>query len=231
VRRRRWTWQRLALRIALGAVAVTVLPVAALRCVPPLTSSFMLERRFLARGERACAAIDYHWVARREISPELAIAVVAAEDQRFSAHAGFDVDSIERALRERRGRGASTISQQVAKNLFLWPGRSLVRKALEAWFTVWIEALWPKQRILEVYLNVAQFGRCTFGAGAASADFFGKRPAALSGAEAALLAAVLPNPVRRRVDAPSPHVRARAARIEREVQRLGGPAFLAEHGL
>ena len=221
----------MALRLALAAVLASVLPIAALRCVRPMTSSFMIERRLLARGERACSDIHYQWVPRRQISPELAIAVIAAEDQRFVEHRGFDLNSIDRAMRERRGRGASTITQQVAKNLFLWPGRSLLRKGLEAWLTVWIEALWPKQRILEVYLNVAQFGRCNFGAEAASEAFFGKRAAALSAPEAALLAAALPNPVRLRVDAPSPHLRERAAQIEEQMRRLGGVGFVEAHGL
>jgi monofunctional biosynthetic peptidoglycan transglycosylase len=154
------------------------------------------------------------------ISPHAAVAVLASEDQRFPQHAGFDLESIADAVEERsrggRLRGASTISQQVAKNLFLWPGRSWLRKGLEAWLTVWIEALWPKPRILEVYLNVAQFGPCTFGVGAASRRFFGKEPAHLTLAEASLLAAVLPNPVRRRVEAPSPGVRRRAAWIARQ---------------
>ena len=220
--------------IAIAGIAATALPVLALRCVHPVTSAFMLERRFLASGERACESIRYHWVPWREISPEAALAVVASEDQRFAEHAGFDVDAIEKALRARWAggprRGASTISQQVAKNLFLWPERSFLRKGLEAWFTVWIEALWPKRRILEVYLNVAQFGRCTFGVGAASQLYFGKRAAELDLGEAALLAAVLPNPVRLRIDAPSPHVRARAAWIERQVRHLGGAAFLGELG-
>ena len=221
----------MALRIALAAAAASVLPIAAMRCVRPVTSSFMLERRLLARGERACSEIHYQWVSRRQISAELAIAVIAAEDQRFFEHRGFDMDSIEHALRERRGRGASTISQQVAKNLFLWPGRSLLRKGLEAWLTVWIEALWPKQRILEVYLNVAQFGRCSFGAEAASEAFFGKRAVMLTAPEAALLAAALPNPLRLRVDAPSAHLRERAARIEAQMRQLGGTAFVEQHGL
>ena len=228
---RRRSWRGVALRLALAAAAASALPIAALRCVRPVTSSFMLERRFVAQGERSCSEIHYQWVPRRQISSELAIAVIAAEDQRFVEHRGFDLNSIDRALRERRGRGASTITQQVAKNLFLWPGRSLVRKGLEAWLTVWIEALWPKQRILEVYLNVAQFGRCSFGAEAASESFFGKRAAALSASEAALLAAALPNPFRLRVEAPSPHMRERAARIEEQMRKLGGVGFVEAHGL
>jgi monofunctional biosynthetic peptidoglycan transglycosylase len=124
-------------------------------------------------------------------------------------------------------RGASTISQQVAKNLFLWPGQSWFRKGLEAGITVLIELAWPKRRILEVYLNVAEFGRGTWGIQAASRRFFHKDASRLSRAEAALLAAVLPSPKRYRVDAPGPYVRKRQAWIERQMVALGGPAYLA----
>src|SRR5262249_39964849 len=155
------------------ASGLTALPVLALRVVPPLVTPFMLRAHF---GDDPCDRVDYRWVARDAIAPAVFLAVVAAEDQRFAQHAGFDFDAIGDALEQQRDgrptRGASTISQQVAKNLFLWPGRSWVRKGLEAWFTVWIEALWPKARILEVYVNVAQLGRCTFGVGAASRRFF-----------------------------------------------------------
>jgi monofunctional biosynthetic peptidoglycan transglycosylase len=171
-------------------------------------------------------------VAWDAISPYAGIAVIASEDQRFAEHWGFDLDSIQDAIEEREGggrsRGASTISQQVAKNLFLWPGRSWLRKGLEAYFTVLIELLWSKQRILEVYLNVAQFGDRIFGVDAASRRFFGKRASALSAREAALLAAVLPNPVRMRADDPSPYVRERARWIQRQMQSLGGPGYLRE---
>jgi monofunctional biosynthetic peptidoglycan transglycosylase len=166
------------------------------------------------------------------VSSHLPIAVVAAEDQRFPQHHGFDFDSIAGALEERlargRVRGASTISQQLAKNLFLWPGRSWFRKAVEAYFTSVIELAWPKRRILEVYLNVAQFGPCIFGIGAASEQFFAKPASSLNPREAALLAAVLPNPVRLRADRPPPHVRQRAAWVRDQVARLGGSAYLRE---
>src|SRR5690606_36618174 len=142
---------------------------------------------------------------------------------------GFDLDSISDALedmeRGRRVRGASTISQQVAKNLFLWPKQSWLRKGFEAYFTVLIELLWPKQRILEVYLNVAEFGRGIYGVGAASDAFFHKSPSRLTAPEAALLAAVLPSPKRMRVNAPSPYVRSRQAWIEDQMRALGGPSL------
>ena len=154
--------------------------------------------------------IRYQWADWEEISPQVAIAVVAAEDQKFPVHRGFDVASIKEAMREnphrRAPRGASTISQQVAKNLFLWPGRNLLRKGLEAYFTVLIELLWPKQRILEIYLNIAQFGPGIFGVRSASEVYFHKSPSQLDLSEAALLAAVLPNPKRFRLESPSDYV-------------------------
>jgi monofunctional biosynthetic peptidoglycan transglycosylase len=212
----------LLLAIACALLVIpTVLPVIALRWLAPPTSAFML---------RACDVIDYLWVDWDGISPHLPIAVVAAEDQHFPDHSGFDFDSIAAALRERdRGpvRGASTISQQVAKNLFLWSERSWLRKALEAYFTTLIELAWPKRRILEVYLNVAQFGPCTFGAQAASVRFFGVPASRLAPRQAAILAAVLPNPLGLRADRPSSYVNRRVAWIVDQVRRLGGPAYLA----
>jgi monofunctional biosynthetic peptidoglycan transglycosylase len=229
-RRRRFLRTRLAAGLLLLVVA-TAMPIVVLRWVRPLTTSFMLQRYFLpAAGGAACKRISYPWVAWDDISSHVPIAVVAAEDQLFFDHAGFDFRSIADAVGERRAdepvRGASTITQQVAKNLFLWPGRSWVRKALEAYATVLIELSWPKRRILEVYLNVAQFGPCSFGVAAASTELLGKRAASLTPADAALLAAVLPNPTVFRVDRPSRQVLERAAWIRRQVGRLGGPAFL-----
>ncbi|HEY8156531.1 MAG TPA: monofunctional biosynthetic peptidoglycan transglycosylase [Myxococcota bacterium] len=220
----------LAAQVALGILIATAVPVIVLRWVPPLTSSIMLQREIRARvtGERGFV-LRHHWVPLRQISPDLAIAVVAAEDQKFPLHSGFDWGSIGDVISEgdERPRGASTLTQQVAKNLFLWPGRSLVRKGLEAWFTVLLETLWPKRRILEVYLNVAEFGPGVYGAGAASERFFGKPAASLDRREAALLAAVLPSPRRLRAADPSAYVERRAAWIERSVARLGGRSYLA----
>jgi len=202
--------------------ATSVAVVAAVRWIDPPVSAFMLHKRGHFEWNR--------FVAVEQISPHLAIAVVAAEDQRFPEHRGFDVDSILDALidhlRGRRTRGASTISQQVAKNLFLWPERSFVRKGLEAWLTIWIELLWSKERILEVYLNVAEFGPGVFGAGDASDEFFGVRAAELDPTQAALLAAVLPNPRRLRAAEPSPYVLARRGWILSQMEMLGGPEYL-----
>jgi monofunctional biosynthetic peptidoglycan transglycosylase len=163
-----------------------------------------------------CDGVEYTWVDRAAIAPDLRLAVVLAEDQRFMLHSGFDGRSVRRALREQekgRLRGASTISQQVAKNLFLWPEQSYLRKGIEVWLTFWIELLLPKQRILELYLNVAQFGPCVFGAGAASERFFGVPPLELAPEEAALLATVLPNPKRLRAHNPGPYASDRQEEI------------------
>jgi monofunctional biosynthetic peptidoglycan transglycosylase len=193
----------------------------------------MLQDRVvqLVRGERR-PPLRYRWIAWRDIAPPMRLAVVAAEDQKFPAHRGFDLESIAEAVEDAAGggrlRGASTISQQVARNLFLWQGRSWVRKGLEAYFTVLLELLWSKRRILEVYLNIVEFGERTYGVGAASRVFFGRPPGRLTASEAALLAAVLPNPARLHAHSPSAYVRERAAWIEAQMARLGGPAYLRQ---
>jgi monofunctional biosynthetic peptidoglycan transglycosylase len=214
---------------AIVAVAASFLPLAALRWIDPPTSAFMLRYR-LGGETGALRPLAWRWVDLERMSPHLPLAIVAAEDQRFPYHAGFDVDAMAEALREhregRRLRGASTLSQQVAKNLFLWPGHSWLRKGLEAWIVGWLELLWPKRRILEVHLNLAEFGPGVFGVEAASERFFGKPAARIGRTEAALLAAVLPNPARLHADAPSAFVRERATWIEAQMRRLG-PAYLA----
>jgi monofunctional biosynthetic peptidoglycan transglycosylase len=223
-------WTAIALLLALGSSIASVL---LLRWVEPWTSAFMVATRkdaVLAGDFRY--SNDYRWVDLEQISPHAAIAVIAAEDQQFPFHAGFDFKSIREAVRHnargKRVRGGSTISQQVAKNLFLWRGRSYLRKGLEAWFTVLIEITWPKERILEVYLNVAEFGRGVYGVEAASQRFFRKPAARLTRGQAATLAAVLPNPVRFRADAPSAYVMKRRARILGQMRALGGPAYLRQ---
>ena len=211
-------------------VMCTLGPVACLRVVDPPTSALMVRERLSALRRGDDSRLHHHWVPLEQIAPELALAVIAAEDQKFPDHRGFDLQAIADALGERgegRLRGASTLSQQVTKNLFLWPERSLVRKGIEAYLTVLVELCWPKRRILEVYLNIAEFGDRVYGAGAASQRFFGKPAAALSGREAALLAAVLPSPRRMRADAPSAYVRERSQRIQLQMEQLGGVGFLA----
>lgn len=209
----------LMLVVLIGLPLLIVLP---WRWLEPPESAFMMR----ARSEGM--EIQHHWVEWSAISPYLPIAVVAAEDQKFPEHRGFDAESIRSALEEEgaKGRGASTISQQVVKNLFLWPGRSWVRKGLEACLTVFLETLWPKQRILEVYLNIAELGPGIFGAEAAARGFFGKPASDLTAREAALLAAVLPSPKRMSPASPSPYVEERVDWILRQIEQLGGPAYL-----
>ena len=220
---------RWAVTTFLGVAFASILAVVALRWLPVPVTAFMIGERLSAR---AGAPLEqrHRWVPWERISPHAAVAVIAAEDQKFLVHDGFDFEQIEKAVadagRGKRLRGASTISQQVAKNLFLWPGQSWLRKGLEAWFTVWIEFLWPKRRILEVYLNSAQFGRGIWGVEAASRAYFGREARRLARHEAALLAAVLPSPTRYRVVNSGPYVRERQAWILRQMQGLGGTALL-----
>jgi monofunctional biosynthetic peptidoglycan transglycosylase len=211
-------------------VAASFLVVLALRWIRPFTTAVTIERRIEALTEWRAYHPARRWVRWSRISPEAPLAMVAAEDQRFADHHGFDVEAIQKAIDEhdhgRRLRGASTISQQVAKNLFLWPGRSFIRKGLEAYFTALIELTWPKRRILEVYLNIVEFGDGVFGVEAASQRYFHKPAARLRAEDAALLAAVLPNPIRFRVDRPSAYVQERRGWILEQMAQLGGVAYL-----
>jgi monofunctional biosynthetic peptidoglycan transglycosylase len=222
-----WRWfKRLLLLTILAFVALTVLPVLLLRWIPPPASAFILEQRISNLfGDKPYESVSYDWVSWSKISAYAGLAVMAGEDQKFPDHSGFDIEAIEKAQRHnqnhRRKRGASTISQQVAKNLFLWPGRSWARKGIEVYFTLLIETLWPKQRILEVYLNIAEFGPNTYGVEAAAQKFWRKPAAKLTAHEASLLAAVLPNPKRFRANAPSAYVSARALWIEGQMFHLG----------
>jgi monofunctional biosynthetic peptidoglycan transglycosylase len=212
-------------RLILVFLAITILLVLPLRWVPPPTTSFMLQHQFKVwLKDKKYSKIRYQWVDLNNISIHAPIAVVAAEDQKFPMHWGFDRESIEEAWIERangiRIRGASTITQQVAKNLFLWPGRSFLRKGVEAYFTTLIELLWPKRRIIEIYLNIAEFGNGVYGIKSAGKTFFKKPPRRLTRRECALLAAVLPNPKRLRAARPSNYVLKRTAWIHQEMDRL-----------
>ncbi len=213
------------------AVLAAALPLLLARSGPVPTSSFMLlARRADPATGLPCEVVAHRWAPREAIARDLRLAVVLAEDQKFRLHRGFDTRQLEEAWAERqrgeRRRGASTISQQLAKNLFLWPSSTWLRKGLEAWFTAWIELLWTKQRILEVYLNVAQFGPCVFGAEAAAERFFATSAADLAPEQAALLAAVLPNPKRLRAHDPGPYARERTAEILALMDELGGAPHL-----
>jgi monofunctional biosynthetic peptidoglycan transglycosylase len=217
---------RALLAVLIAVPALTVALILPWRWLPPPITAFILRERLVSDEP-----VYYDWVPYEQISANLAISVVAAEDQKFPIHHGFDWESIQEALEAARNgddlRGASTISQQVAKNLYLTPGQNWVRKGTEAYLTAWIELLWPKRRILEVYMNVAEFGPGVFGVGAASERLVGKPPAELSGYDASVLAAVLPSPKRMFVDNPSTYVRTRAGQIRTSVRQLGGGGYLA----
>jgi monofunctional biosynthetic peptidoglycan transglycosylase len=189
------------------------------RFVPvPLTPLMVIR---LIEGE----GLSKQWRALDQIAPALAYAAIAAEDNHFCAHFGFDWQALSEVLEEARAggrtRGASTITMQTAKNLFLWPGRSLLRKGFEAWLTPQIELLWPKRRILEVYLNIAELGPGIYGAEAAAKAYFGKPAASLAPVEAALLAAVLPNPRQWSPARPTAYLERRADTILTRIQQLG----------
>lgn len=211
--------------------------IALFSVMPVPFSAVMVERQLGAwlSGDFGYVAHS-DWVSMDEISPWMGLAVIAAEDQKFPDHWGFDVTAIEKALahnerNENRIRGASTLSQQTAKNLFLWDGRSWVRKGLEAGLTLGMETVWSKKRILTVYLNIAEFGDGIFGVEAAAQRYFHKPASRLSLSEAALLAAVLPNPLCFKANAPSGYVRNRQAWIMRQMRQLGGESFMRENNL
>jgi len=205
-------WGRVLL-IALGVLALLPVGGVLVTAVLPPAPTLLMARQAV-RGD----GLDYRWRPLGRISPNLVRAAIAAEDARFCGHHGFDVEAIEKALdhnaRGGRMRGGSTISQQTAKNVFLWPGRDWIRKGLEAGYTVLIEALWPKRRIMEVYLNVVEWAPGVYGAQAAARHWFGKDAADLTPREAARLAAILPAPRRYQAGDPGPYVRRRAGRIQ-----------------
>ncbi len=214
--------------MAFGVLAFVLLAPAALvvlyRATPPPQTPLM----WLRGGQ-----VHYEWTPLDKISRHLARSAVAAEDEGFCTHGGFDRAAIEKAWDAYVGadederatlRGGSTISQQTAKNVFLWPGRTWVRKALEAWITLYIEAIWPKKRILEVYLNVVEWGPGIYGAEAAARYHFHKSASALDAHEAALLASVLPSPLKWSASKPGPYVRGRADTIAGRAAKLGAYA-------
>jgi monofunctional glycosyltransferase len=224
---------RWMLVLLVGCVAASVLIVSLLRWINPPFTAFMIEQQLAAWTKHDRTYVSrHHWVDLNRVSPNLPLAVVASEDQKFPEHWGFDVEAIEKAYElnqhSHRVRGASTISQQVVKNLYLWSGRSYLRKAVEAYFTILTEALWPKRRILEVYLNVAEFGYGTYGAEAAAQRFFREPAARLSRSDSATLAAVLPNPHQLSAGAPSAYVLGRRDWILGQMQALGGAEMLDE---
>ena len=232
---------RLLLQVAAALFLSSVAWVLIYRWVAPPATWLMLDRRAHAPVglgyygiQEAPRHIRYRFCTLDEVSASVPLALVAAEDQRFLQHHGFDFDALTQAAKRNWNGdgthivGGSTITQQVAKNVFLWQGRSYMRKAAEAYFTVLIEFLWPKRRIMEMYLSVAEMGDCTFGVEAASQRYFGKSASQLRPLEAALLAGVLPNPLRFRASNPGPAARAKQLRVLRNMRRLGGTAYVAE---
>ncbi|NIF60041.1 monofunctional biosynthetic peptidoglycan transglycosylase [Enterobacter sp. Ap-916] len=233
-----WQWvKRWLLKAVLAVLAIWFMGIMTFRFLPVPFSAVMVERQFSAWFSGNFGYVAHSdWVSMDDISPWMGLAVIASEDQKFPEHWGFDTDAIEKALahnerNENRVRGASTLSQQTAKNLFLWDGRSWLRKGLEAGLTVGLETAWSKRRILTVYLNIAEFGEGVFGVEEASRRYFNKPASRLTPAEAALLAAVLPNPIRFKANAPSGYIRQRQQWILRQMRQLGGESFLEQHNL
>lgn len=223
---------RFLLRLVLGILLLSVLITLAFRWIPIPVSALMLIRSGEQTSAEKPIKMNYRWVNLSDISPQLQKAVIAAEDQRFYSHWGFDFEAIEKAVEHNKvskaKRGASTISQQTAKNLFLWPGRSYVRKSLEAYFTLIIELVWPKDRILEVYLNIAEWGDGIYGAEAAARAYFDKTADKLTLVESARLAACLPSPRKWSPARPNPYVIARTGAIVFKVKQMEANRLLDE---
>jgi len=216
--------------VCLGVATLLLIVVALIglfRFVDPPTSAFIVSEKLTLEGIKT----QQTWVDLEDMSVWLPLAVIASEDQNFLQHWGLDTHAIANAISDyRQGdglRGASTISQQTAKNLFLWNGRQLVRKVFEAGLTLGLEAAWPKWRIMEVYLNVAEFGKGIYGVEAASQHFFGVSAKQLSQTQSARLAAVLPSPKRYSASHPSSYINQRVRWIERQMRQLGGAAYVA----
>lgn len=221
-----WVGIRALLGLFFGSIGYVIV----LKYVPVWITPLVVSRWMDTFGTDEGSHVYKKWRSYDHISKEVALAVVASEDQAFPTHWGFDFDEIQDAIKEnstrKRPRGASTISQQVAKNVFLWNGRSYIRKGLEVYFTVLIELIWGKKRILEVYLNVAETGPMTFGVEAASQRYYGHPAEALSRNEAARMAAVLPNPRMFSIDHPSNYIQRRTRQIARQMRYLGGQKYI-----
>lgn len=220
----------LLIKIPLTFIALSVLWVLVLRWVPVWVTPLMISRSIEYRSDK-----DFHthkkWRSYEKISPELAKAVIASEDNLFAEHNGFDWKEMRKAIDEHKNkgkklRGASTISQQTAKNVFLFPSKSFVRKGFEAYFTILIECLWSKERIMEVYLNVAEMGKGIYGAEAAAQEMFGKSASQLTRRESSLIAACLPNPIKRHADNPSQYVLKRSGQIRTLIPKIAYPEWI-----
>lgn len=217
-------------KVVLGAVVLSILLVTLFRFVPLPGSMVMLERKVISMVDGEPMTLQYHWTPWRSLSDQAKLAVIAAEDQKFPYHYGFDLDQVHDAIQAwkegRSLRGASTISQQTAKNVFLWSQRSWLRKSLEAWFTLLIELIWPKERILEVYLNVVEWDRGVFGLEAAAQHYYGIGASQVTADQAARLAAILPNPRGWNPVTPSARVAQRSTWVRQQMRQLGGTRYL-----
>lgn len=219
------------LKVLLIFFLLSVISVLALKWIDPFTSSVMMQRKISSIfSSDENSTIHYNWVDYDDISVNAKLAVVAAEDQNFPYHFGFDIEQIGKAINEsqqgRRLRGASTITQQVAKNLFLWSGKSFIRKGFEAYFTILIESFWSKRRILEVYLNITEMGNMIFGISAAGEKYFNRSAEKLTKEQAALIAAILPNPVKYSAKNPTSYILKRKAWITNQMSSLGGNSYI-----
>ena len=229
--------KRLIWRIVATICGLWLAGIVLFSLVPVPFSAVMVERQVSAWFDGDFSYYAHSdWVSMDEITPWMGLAVIAAEDQKFPSHWGIDFGAVEQALahnerNENRIRGASTISQQMVKNLFLWNGRSWLRKALEAGLTLVTDAVWSKKRILTVYLNIAEFGEGIFGVEAAARHYFKKSARQLTPAETALLAAVLPNPIRFKANPPSGYILQRQQWILQQMRQLGGESFMKQHNL
>ncbi len=215
-------------KIVIGFMLVSVFIILLMRWVNPFGSMLMVERKIAHWN----ISQQRTWKDWDQISDNIKIAVIAAEDQNFADHWGFDFKAINRALiynqKNRKIRGASTITQQVAKNIFLWPSRSWIRKGIESWFTVWIELIWSKQRTLEIYLNSVEWGEGIFGIEAASRHYFNVSASQLTPYQASLLAATLPNPRKWSPANPDDKIQKKAGWIRGQMSNLGGKSYLKQ---
>ncbi|GAB4030863.1 monofunctional biosynthetic peptidoglycan transglycosylase [Spirosoma jeollabukense] len=221
---------RVTLKVVLWLFLSSIGAVIVLKYVPVWVTPLIVSRWVDTFGTNESSHVYKKWRSYDTISKEVALAVVASEDQDFPTHWGFDFDEIKDAMKENETRklprGASTISQQVAKNVFLWNGRSYIRKGLEVYFTALIELVWGKKRILEVYLNVAETGPMTFGVEAASQRYYGHSAESLSRNESARMAAVLPNPRLFSISNPSNYIQRRTRQIAKQMRYLGGQKYI-----
>lgn len=213
------------LKLFIGFIVLSIVSVIVFRWVPVPVTPLMLIRCMEQKGDGKEMTLKHDWVALEKISPKLQLAVVCIEDQNYLKHFGFDWGAIEKAMKAneqgKKLRGASTISQQTAKNVFLWPGRSYVRKGFEVWFTFLIEVFWSKERIMEVYLNSIEMGNGVYGAEAAAEYWFKKKAENLSKDESAAIAAILPNPIRYKANPPTAYISARKAWIKQQMSFWG----------